>query len=242
MLRLVIFPLLWFAAIIASGLAWGLPFGAGAATLLGWICYFCARALGGTRRRVWRFSSAALVGGVLILIAALSTLATGALSAAIWDPIGENNDVGEAPCSTFDAEPISNGTGIVAVVRKTRCSGGWEEQANFFVFVRQSNAQNSRANLAFRYTPTNGSDEGPRLHWLSDHLLRITIGDGQITQITKQVPSIDDVRVIYSYRWTEHPPAIHWWQRVFDSQVRDVDMGFSLNVIAGREAALSLAA
>lgn len=115
-----------------------------------------------------------------------------------------NWDVVEAKgsdCQLFDHRPLSNGRGIVAVLREANCPGYMSQGTEYYViFIHGVGKANTKDNLVFQYTP---GFKGytilppPKLVWRNQDRLEVT-SPGVIERIVVQRPRESDVSVRYS--------------------------------------------
>jgi hypothetical protein len=153
-----------------------------------------------------------------LLFAALAFAARASIAMA-WDPIGNGDDLGDAPCYARELTALPNRSGEVATVRRVLCTGDMlNTVVVYFVFVHKVSERNNHDNLVFRYTTSDGyrltAPYVPKLAWAKDSALNIALGDGVILQVTKQRASIDGVGISYSLGKAQYPPALEWWQRL----------------------------
>jgi len=162
-----------------------------------------------------------LVAYLAILIA--SILVTRTYYWITWNPIGEARDDGwtldEIPPAVDEFPTVSNGAGVIAQARRTRAPFLFiDTPIPYYVFVHKSNEANGSRNLVFRYDSTDaGWDSPPRITWINDSLLKISVGNGDILQVTRQETQMSGIRIVYALGPSLQPPALRFWQRPFFS-------------------------
>lgn len=215
---LLVFPVAWVVGLGAVGLA-NVMWSPLIAAAWGFLCYMAAllirkAANSGRNDRLARTLSRALHVLAIALIVIVSTLSMFIAGSISWNPIGKGDDLGAPPCMTTDLLTLHNRNEEVATIRRTWCSGNWDGMVSYFVFVHNERVPNSRKNLVFRYTPTDRSSMiAPIISWQSRSSLHITVGPGDILQVTRQQTSMAGVEVTYSLGRAVYSPAPEWWQR-----------------------------
>lgn len=111
------------------------------------------------------------------------------------DPQGEANNC----CIKMDLPPVSNGTGMIVSAHNTGCDCLMAHSIATYVYVHPSGSGDSRHSLVFRY---EGGDD-PQLAWVDRSTLHITVG--HIAEVSKQVDSIDGVKITYSIGVEDYP-------------------------------------
>ena len=113
------------------------------------------------------------------------------------DPIGVADDVATGPCRTREVVVLPNGRGSVADLRETYCSGNWDGDLMYFVFVHPATEINTRQNLAFRYSADTLPDVGPPgVRWLDARTLRV-VADRDVMDVSERRSSIGDISIQY---------------------------------------------
>lgn len=168
------------------------------------------------RGRLLRLRSIFVSAAAFVAVISLSGLSTFVIGAISWDPIGVRNDLGSPPCETIERSSASSRAGDIASVRQTGCAGTRDGVESFFVFVHSPSSSPTRSDLAFRYTPTaKGASSPPKVAWVAPSVLRISVGDGMILQVTAQQTNVHGVDVVYLLGSAVKPSATTWWQRPF---------------------------
>lgn len=97
------------------------------------------------------------------------------------DPIGKGDDVSRGPCTSKDLD-FPNRRGLVASVRETYCSGFWDGDQMYFVFVHPTSVANAKSNLVLRYVgDTLPETTLPQVKWLSTRNLQIASGTNHLS-------------------------------------------------------------
>ena len=136
------------------------------------------------------------------LVLAVSSILIVALLFAFYrwakalDPQGEEN----ACCIKMDLPPVSNGAGMLASAHNTGCDCVMAHSIATYVYVHPSGSGDSRKSLVFRY---EGGDDDPQLTWVDRSTLHIAVG--HIAEVSKQVDSIDGVKITYSIGMEYYP-------------------------------------
>jgi hypothetical protein len=108
------------------------------------------------------------------------------------------DSLGEADgnCARQDFPSIPNGNGMIATSHLVDCTyfiAHGEETT--FVYVHRSDEKDSRGSLVFRFANAGNLDI-PFLTWSDSSDLRISVS--QVGEVTKQVPAIEGVKILYS--------------------------------------------
>lgn len=116
-----------------------------------------------------------------------------------WDVITAKG----SDCQLTDHRPVSNHSGLVAVVREANCPGPFAQGTGYYiVFVHPQGQPNTQGNLVFQYTPALRGDGSwelsplPKVVWASSTSLMVT-SLGSIDRFVVQKDSIGPVRVTY---------------------------------------------
>lgn len=126
------------------------------------------------------------------------------------DPIGSGDDVARGPCVSSRIASSENGAGLEAEVRQTECSGNWDGDLMYFVFVHRRGEPNAKKNLVFRYAADASTSTGPpTTAWKSNNRLLIS-AHGDIVSITYQMLDTKDISIAYDLSSDSRPmfPAL----------------------------------
>ena len=102
-----------------------------------------------------------------------------------------------------DFSPVPNGSGLVATGHVTYC--GWfiiHGYGTTYIYVHKDGAQDGRNSLVFRYSDFDHVDP-PEITWSDKSSLHISVH--ALGEVTKQVATIDDVKIDYSIGTTDVP-------------------------------------
>jgi hypothetical protein len=116
------------------------------------------------------------------------------------DALGEASD----NCAREDFSPVPNGSGLVATSHFTTC--GYfiiHGDATTYVYVRAEGTKDGRKSLVFRFSNFDHFDP-PEIMWSDKSSLHISVS--AVGEVTKQIATIDGVKILYSIG-TEDVPA-----------------------------------
>jgi len=198
------------------------------AALAGVACYLLVStvlaAKAAAKARPGRFTRARLVV-VAVFLQAFATLlllglafASIRLAAAVrWDPQGEPSDSSmfdSSDCSISNLASVSNAKGDSAGARFAVCGWGpWAGTSYGYIVVaitRSQGTHNTRE-VVFRYEPTTSERRAwPKMKWLREDVLSVTVGDDAIEQVSKQRFDVDGLQVRYSLGAAKKPPMTVW--------------------------------
>jgi hypothetical protein len=154
--------------------------------------------------------------GSIALVFVGPFIVSGSARAFSYDPIGVGNDVGMPPCVPTDANRLADDRGPVATVREVHCVGDWDEPSIYFVFVHKIANTPERQDLVLRYDGGWEGDrwgEPPEVAWAGNTTLKIK-GGGKIEQITEQRSRVDGIDIRYSLTLPTCPPTFNSWERL----------------------------
>ena len=177
-----------------------------------------ARARLGSRERTQRFVGAVCVhtiAAVLLFVLAGESLRLA--TAVRWDPQGEPSDSSMfdgSDCSISDLASVSNAKRDSATARLAVCGWGpWAGMSYGYIVVaitRSRGTQTSRE-VVFRYEPSTSERRAwPKMKWLSDDILSVTVGNNAIDQVSKQRFDLEGLHVRYSLGAAKKPPMTIW--------------------------------
>jgi len=155
----------------------------------------------------------------VIIIVATSVLGVMGYKWISWDPIGEVSDNGWrnfwGPCEKREILSIPNGKGEIATLRLSECPIVYVDvDRSYFVFLHKRQELNKKWNLVFRYKVNiNEKNSQPKIMWITNSSLKITVGSDNILQVTKQLRHIEGIDIVYDLGRAEFPPALEFWQR-----------------------------
>ncbi len=159
---------------------------------------------------------AILIIAATFSIFVLSVVAVRVFSWATWDPIGASSDDGWGslfPLIHRTIYSIPNGTGDIAVIRRDTAPFVGD-MATYYVFVHEVAKTESRQNLLFRYESTpQAALSPPQVIWKKASVLLISVPNGSIYQVTKQMSSAGKIAVRYNLGKPVLPTTLVWWQR-----------------------------
>jgi hypothetical protein len=115
------------------------------------------------------------------------------------DALGKASD----SCVVGDFSPVPNGSGLVATGHVTSC--GWfivHGDDTTYVYVHKDGANDGRGSLVFRYFNLGHLDD-PEMTWSDKSNLHISVH--AVGEVTKQVSTIDGVKILYSIGTTDVP-------------------------------------
>jgi hypothetical protein len=164
-----------------------------------------------------RGNSALVASGVLGVIALTASSVIGVPFATFTiidklyhsDPIGVSDDVALGPCKTRSVSATKNQNGLIADVRETYCSGNWDGDLMYFVFVHEPGGRDTKQTLVFRYrADTLPSTKPPTAVWSSNRLA--IAAHSNITDVTYQMLDTKDISIQYDLRSDSRPmfPAL----------------------------------
>lgn len=136
--------------------------------------------------------SASGVGVAIILIVLYANLRP-------LDALGEASD----NCVVDDFSPVPNGSGLVATGHVTFC--GWfivHGDDTTYVYVHKDGTKDGRDSLVFRYS-NFGHLDPPEITWSDKANLHISVP--AVGEVTKQIATIDGVKILYSIGTTDVP-------------------------------------
>ena len=119
----------------------------------------------------------------------------------------ENRDPqGEATsnCYSMKLKPVPNKSDMVATAHNTVCDG-FGGNSVVYVYIHGVDQDDSRKSLVFRYSDKYDVPS-PTIEWINDSSLRISVGE--VSQVTKQLFSIDGVTVTYNIGKQDYSPEI----------------------------------
>ncbi len=171
----------------------------------------------GWRERTRRFAVAVCVHTIAaVLLFVLADVSRGLAAAVRWDPQGEPSDSSmfSSECSISDLASISNAKGDTAAARYGDC--GWGPFAGMgygyivVAITRSRGIQKSRE-VVLRYEPSTSERRAwPKMKWLSDDILSVTVGNNAIEQVSKQRFDLEGLHVRYSLGAAKKPPMTIW--------------------------------
>ncbi len=113
-----------------------------------------------------------------------------------WDVVQSKG----SDCKFKDAQPISNGHDLIAILREADCDAPWAQGLSFYVvFVHRTNEPNRGENLVLQYVPAdegNEPDMPPTLTWRGATHLDIHISKA-VDDVRVQKKSLDGVTLTY---------------------------------------------
>lgn len=108
------------------------------------------------------------------------------------DTLGEASD----NCAREDFSPVPNGSGFVATAHLTSC--GYfiiHGDATTYIYVHPEGTKEGRKSLVFRFSNFDHFDP-PEIMWSDKSSLHISIP--AVGEVTKQIATIDGVKILYS--------------------------------------------
>ena len=142
----------------------------------------------------------------LIIIVALFVLHR---CTVLADPQGDESDC----CGTEKLPAVPNGAGLVVTAHTTGCDCAFVHDTGNYIYVHPVAKSDSRRSLVFRYSDsevprikpgeTNGS--APKITWIGPTALNIAVD--HIGEISKQLDSMQGVKISYTIGTQDYPPA-----------------------------------
>lgn len=210
----------YFLSLISASAGWY-------AMLTGVVCYLLfstalaanavARARLGSRERTQRFVGAFCLHTIAAVLLFILADASRGLGAAVrWGPQGEPSDSSMFPseCNISDLASVSNAKGDTATARSGNC--GWGPFAGMgygyiVVAITRSRGTQKSRDVVLRYEPTSPERWAwPKMKWLSDDILSVTVGNNAIEQVSKQRFDLEGLHVRYSLGEAKKPPMTIW--------------------------------
>lgn len=142
------------------------------------------------RTKLWKMALYSLltvsgVGVIVILLGLYGTLRP-------IDALGEASD----NCAREDFSPVPNGSGLVATAHFTSC--GYfiiHGDATTYIYVHPEGTKEGRKSLVFRFSNFDHFDP-PEIMWSNKSTLHISVP--AVGEVTKQIATIDGVKILYS--------------------------------------------
>jgi len=177
-----------------------------------------ARARLGRRQRTIRFVAAVCMHTIAaVLLFALADASLRLVRAVQWDPQGVPSDSSMfdgSDCSISDLASVSNAKGDSAAARLAVCGWGpWAGMSYGYIVVAITRSQGTRKSreVVLRYEPTTSERRAwPKMKWLSDDILSVTVGNNAIEQVSKQSSDLEGLHVRYSLGAAKKPPMTLW--------------------------------
>jgi hypothetical protein len=116
----------------------------------------------------------------------------------LYDDIGPSDSLGEASdnCARGELPSVPSDSGMVATAHFTSCTYGFAHGLETtYVYVHKAGEKDGRKFLVFRFDNGGHLDE-PQMTWSDNLNLHISVG--AVGEVTKQIASIDGVKISYS--------------------------------------------
>jgi hypothetical protein len=133
-----------------------------------------------------------------------------------WDPQGEPSDSSMfySGCNISDLASVSNAKGDTATARLGDCGDGPFAGMGYdyiVVAITRSRGTRKSREVVFRFQPSSTIERAvPKMKWLSDDILSVTVGDNAIEQVSKQRFDLEGLHVRYSLGAAKKPPMTIW--------------------------------
>ena len=122
----------------------------------------------------------------------------------LYADIGPADSLGESSysCARGDLPSVPSGSGIVATAHITSCAYGFGVgAATTYVYVHKTREEDSGKSLVFRFDNSSDFDNSgnldrPQITWSDSLNLHISVAAAG--EVTKQIASMDDVKISYS--------------------------------------------
>lgn len=139
------------------------------------------------------------INAVIVILAFLfsALLYVGYVWYQSLDPQGEATD----NCEKVELPSVPNGAGMVVTAHNTACSG-YAGSSAIYVYVHKVGEVESSDSLVFRYFESS-SEGPPKIEWTNSNALRISVGE--VSEVTKQLNSMDGVAISYAIGGEEFP-------------------------------------
>jgi hypothetical protein len=114
------------------------------------------------------------------------------------DDIGPSDSLGEASdnCARGELPTVPSNSGMVATAHFTSCTYGFAHGLETtYVYVHKAGEKDGRKFLVFRFDNGGHLDE-PQITWSNNLNLHISVA--AVGEVTKQIVSIDGVKISYS--------------------------------------------
>jgi hypothetical protein len=137
----------------------------------------------------------------------------------LYDDIGPSDSLGGSSysCARGDLPFVPSGSGIVATAHITSCAYGFGVGATTtYVYVHKPREEDSRKSLVLRFD-NSGNLDRPQIAWNDSSNLHISVA--AVGEVTKQIASMDDVKISYSIGKEEMPREESLKIRMHDAKI-----------------------
>lgn len=149
-------------------------------------------------RYVSRAARYVLLTGSILTIAVIAFL--------LFTTLRPEDSLGEADenCIETDLPSVPNGAGKEVTAHVTSCGYfiAYGDDTTYFYLHRAGEKDASRS-LVFRYDNIHGAQPTPQIVWSDRSTVHISVS--QVGEVTKQVPSTDGVKILYSVGLEDAP-------------------------------------
>lgn len=142
------------------------------------------------RTKLWKIA--------LYLLLALSGVGVAVILLGLYGTLRPIDALGEASdnCAREDFSSVPNGSGLVATAHFTSC--GYfiiHGDATTYIYVHPEGTEDGRTSLVFRFSNFDHFDP-PEIMWSDKSSLHISVP--AVGEVTKQIATIDGVKILYS--------------------------------------------
>lgn len=135
-----------------------------------------------------------------------STLAIAAIVFILFTMLRPQDSLGEANenCDRTDLPSVPNGAGMEGTAHVTSCGYfiAHGDDATYF-YLHRAGEKDTSQSLVFRYDNIHGGQPTPQIVWSDSSTVHISVS--QVGEVTKQVPSTDGVKILYSVGLEDTP-------------------------------------